>query len=174
MKTIVLGGGCFWCTEAVFQRVKGVEKVVSGFAGGEPDEEPDYWKIHDADNNHAEVVQVTYDETVINLRVILEIFFGTHDPTTSQQPGTADSGSEYRSIILCSEDELDTAQAAKDAAQKNWDQPIITEIKLLDTFTPAEEAHQNYYNENQSAGYCQVIINPKIAKLEQKFAEYLK
>ncbi|MCA9328799.1 peptide-methionine (S)-S-oxide reductase MsrA [Candidatus Saccharibacteria bacterium] len=174
MNKIVLGGGCFWCIEAVYQQVKGVEKVVSGFAGGDPDDEPDYWKIHDADNKHAEVIQVTYDETVISLQEILEIFFGTHDPTTTQQPGTADAGSEYRSIILCAEDEVELAEKAKQDAQKNWNDQIITEIKLLDTFTPADASHQNYYNRNTSAGYCQVVINPKLDKFRKNFTKYLK
>ncbi len=174
MKDIVLGGGCFWCTEAVFQRVKGVSEVVSGFAGGGAGGNPDYWSIHGNDSSHAEVVQVTYDEQVITLTELLDIFFGTHDPTTTNQPGTADMGSEYRSIILCGEDELETANKAKDEAQKNWDKPIITEIKVLDKFTPAEEHHQNYYNNNQQAGYCQVIINPKLEKFQKKFTDYLK
>ncbi len=174
MKKIVLGGGCFWCTEAVFQRVKGVENVVSGFAGGDKDDDPDYRKIHNADNNHAEVVEVTYDESVISLEQLLEIFFGTHDPTTLNQPGTADMGSEYRSIILCDEDELEIAHAAKEKAQENWDKPIITEVNVLDTFYPADDSHQDFYNRNTGVGYCQVIINPKLEKFQKNFAKYMK
>lgn len=169
MNTIVLGGGCFWCIEAVFQRVKGVENVVSGFAGGD-DPDPSYY----SHGQHAEVVQITYDSAVITLEKLLEIFFGVHDPTTDNQPGTADSGPAYRSIILCSEDELEIAHKALEEAQKLWDNPIITEIKVLDAFYPAEDYHQNFYNQNADVPYCQVIINPKLAKFRKHFQEYLK
>ncbi len=174
MKTIVLGAGCFWCTEAVYQRVKGVDKVVSGYAGGGTEAAPDYEMIHSGAYNHAEVIEVSYNPDVISLEKILEIFFYTHDPTTQNQPGTADDGSEYRSIILCVKDELELANVAKDKAQKLWDRPIITEITEIDRFYPAEANHQNFYNENPNVGYCQVIINPKIAKFEAKFSKYLK
>lgn len=169
MNNIVLGGGCFWCIEAVFQRVRGVESVVSGYAGGETPN-PTY----DNHGNHAEVVRVSYDSTAISLQQLLEIFFGTHDPTTLNQPGTADVGPGYRSIILCSEEELSTAQSALIEAQKVWEDPIITEIKVLDRFYPAEDYHQNYYNQNPQVGYCQVIINPKLEKFQKKFHDYLK
>jgi methionine-S-sulfoxide reductase len=174
MSTIVLGGGCFWCIEAVFQRVKGVEKVVSGYAGGGSDFEPSYWDLHSGKHGHAEVVEITYNPDEIRFEKILEIFFSVHDPTTLRQPGTGDEGHEYRSIILCAKEELPIAEIAKSDAQKLWDKPIITEIKKLDAFYPAEENHQNYYNNNQSAGYCQVIINPKLTKFEEKFSEYMK
>lgn len=168
MKTIVLGGGCFWCIEAVFQQVKGVENVVSGYAGGTTDN-PNYNNIGD----HAEVAQISYDEEVINLEQILEIFFGVHDPTTLNFQGN-DYGEQYRSIILCEDRELETANKAKEKAQKNWDNPIVTEIKILDKFYPAENYHQNYYNNNTSAGYCQVVINPKLEKFRKNFEKYLK
>ena len=170
MNTIVLGGGCFWCIEAVFQRVKGVENVVSGYAGGGTESDPSYFNH----GEHAEVVQITYNPEIISLEKLLEIFFGVHDPTTTNQPGTADSGPSYRSIILCSEAELPIATKARDEAQKNWDDPIITEIKPLDAFYPAEDYHQNYYNQNPEQSYCQVIINPKLAKFRKHFQEYLK
>lgn len=169
MKQIVLGGGCFWCIEAVFQQVKGVERVVSGYAGGDKPN-PTYHNH----GNHAEVVQLTYDESVITLTQLLEIFFSVHDPTTLQQPGTADYGESYRSIILVAEDELEIALKAKDSEQNNWDNPIITEIKVLDTFYPAEDYHQNYYQNNSEAGYCQVIINPKLDKFRKHFSELSK
>lgn len=169
MKSIALGGGCFWCIEAVFQRVKGVTKVVSGYAGGDI-ANPTY----ENHGSHAEVVQISYDESVINLEKLLEIFFSIHDPTTLNQPGTADSGPSYRSIILTDGKELDIAIQAKEKAQALWDNPVITEIAVLETFYPAEDYHQNFYNQNQGVGYCQVIINPKIAKFQTKFAEYLK
>jgi len=173
MKSIVLGGGCFWCIEAVYQRVKGVQAVVSGYSGGGDEVQPDYWKLHSGDNGHAEVIKVTYNPKILSLEKILEIFFYTHDPTTQNQPGTADSGDEYRSIILCDKDELELVKRAKIIAQDLWGDPIITEITVIDKFYPAEENHQNFYNKNPEVGYCQVIINPKLAKFEKKFAEIL-
>jgi methionine-S-sulfoxide reductase len=169
MKSIVLGGGCFWCIEAVYQQVKGVSKVVSGYAGGDL-ANPTY-SDH---GTHAEVVQITYDENQLTLDTILEIFFNVHDPTTLNQPGTADDGPSYRSIILCSDSELDKAEAIKEKAQELWDKPIITEIAMLKEFYPAEDYHQDYYNQNQNSGYCQVIINPKLAKFRAKFELYSK
>lgn len=174
MKTIVLGGGCFWCTEAVYQRVKGVEKVVSGYAGGGTGTDPSYWDLHTGAHGHAEVIEVTYDPAILPLETVFEIFFATHDPTTTNQPGTADMGQEYRSIILCAEDELEIAREAKNNAQRSWDRPIITEIVVLDEFHEAEAGHQNFYNENQGVGYCQVIINPKLEKFRKNFAHLLK
>ena len=174
MKTIVLGGGCFWCIEAVYQRVKGVEKVVSGYAGGGNDEQPSYMDLHTGKAGHAEVVELTYDPGIVSLETLLEIFFSVHDPTTLNQPGTADEGPEYRSIILCSKEELDIARRAKEEAQKSWGKPIITEVKELDAFYPAEENHQNFYNNNPNVGYCQVIINPKLEKFVKKYKELLK
>jgi peptide-methionine (S)-S-oxide reductase len=169
MKTIVIGGGCFWCVEAVFQRVKGVEKVVSGYAGG-TQVGPTY---HDH-ADHAEVVQLTYDEMTVELSTLLEMFFYAHNPTTLNFQGN-DHGTQYRSIILVvSEAELTIAESVKTQSADLWPEPIVTEIKLLDVFYTAEEYHQDYYNQNQSAGYCQVIINPKIAKFEKEFASYLR
>ncbi len=168
MKTIVLGGGCFWCIEAVFQRVKGVNKVVSGYAGGDLPN-PTYHNH----GNHAEVIQLTYDETIISLGQLLEIFFSVHNPTTLNFQGN-DYGQQYRSIILCSSDELNETTEAKEHAQKEWDEQIVTEIKPLDTFYPAEDYHQDYYNQNSSAPYCQVVISPKLSKFEKKFADLHK
>ncbi len=168
MKSIVLGGGCFWCIEAVFQRVKGVSKVVSGYAGGDL-ESPSY----ENHGSHAEVAKITYDESVIKLPKLLEIFFYIHDPTTLNRQGN-DVGESYRSIILCDESELGIAQEAKKEAQNLWDDPIVTEILVLDKFNPAEDYHQNYFNQNQSNPYCQVVINPKVAKFETKFKGFMK
>ncbi|MCA9323805.1 peptide-methionine (S)-S-oxide reductase MsrA [Candidatus Saccharibacteria bacterium] len=168
MNKIVLGGGCFWCIEAIFQQVKGVESVISGYAGGTTDS-PNYSNIGD----HAEVAQISYDEKIINLEQILEIFFGVHNPTTLNFQGN-DYGEQYRSIILCEDGELETANKAKEKAQSNWDDPIVTEIKVLDKFYPAETYHQNYYNNNTSAGYCQVVINPKLEKFKKNFKAFLK
>ncbi len=168
MKNIVLGGGCFWCIEAVYQRIKGVEKVVSGYAGGDI-ANPTY-QDH---GTHAEVVQVTYKEDEISFEKLLEIFFYVHDPTTMNRQGN-DVGTQYRSIILCnSEDEINIANKVKEGSKSLWKDPIVTEIKLLDLFYSGEDYHQNYYNNNQNAGYCQVIINPKIAKFEAKYSDYL-
>ncbi len=167
MKSIVLGGGCFWCTEAVFQRIKGVESVMSGYAGGTT-KNPTY----NSHGDHAEVIKVSYDESIISLQELLDVFFGSHDPTTTNQPGTVDEGPSYRSIILCSQDELELAEQAKETAQENWENPIITEIKILDGFYPAEDYHQNFYNTNPQVGYCQVIINPKLDKLQKNFSKY--
>jgi peptide-methionine (S)-S-oxide reductase len=169
MKSIVIGGGCFWCIEAVFQRVKGVEKVVSGYAGGDLID-PTY----ENHGSHAEVVQITYDESIIDLKTLLEIFFYVHDPTTVDRQGN-DVGTQYRSIILCNDYiESEIAHSVIKGCKELWENPIVTEVSLLDVFYPAEDYHQDYYNQNQNAGYCQVVINPKIAKFEQKFSEYLK
>lgn len=167
MKSIVLGGGCFWCTEAVFQQVRGVEKVVSGYAGG-TSPEPTYHNPGD----HAEVIKVSYDENRISLPEILEIFFGTHDPTSLNFQGN-DYGAQYRGIILCAKDELETAAQAKAEAQKLWDEPVVTDIGVLEKFYPAESYHQNYFRNNPTAAYCQVVINPKLDKFRKSFKDYL-
>jgi len=169
MKTIVLGGGCFWCVEAVFQRVKGIEQVVSGYAGGNL-KDPTY-QNH---GSHAEVVQLTYDPDIIPLEKIFEMFFYAHDPTTLNRQGN-DIGTQYRSIILCNNYlESNIAHTVIDGVKDLWHDPIVTEVGLIETFYEAEDYHQDYYNSNQNAGYCQVIINPKVAKFEQKFEKYLK
>lgn len=168
MKTIILGGGCFWCLDAVYQRVKGIRTCVSGYAGGDLIN-PTY----ENHGTHAEVVQLTYDENIISLEKILEIFFYIHDPTTINRQG-ADVGTQYRSIILCSNYlESEISHSIIRDVKELWKNPIVTEVTILDNFYPAEGYHQDYYNNNQSAGYCQVVINRKIAKFELKFAEYL-
>jgi methionine-S-sulfoxide reductase len=168
MKSIVLGGGCFWCIEAIYQQVRGVTSVVSGYAGGDLDN-PTYLNH----GTHAEVVQLTYDEKIIQLETILDIFFYVHDPTTLNRQGN-DVGTQYRSIILCSDDELSIAETAKTLAQKLWDDPIVTEIKILDVFHEAEDYHHDYFNQNQNNPYCQVVINPKLSKFQSKFGYLLK
>jgi methionine-S-sulfoxide reductase len=168
MKTIVLGGGCFWCIEAVFQRVRGVQKVVSGYAGGDL-LDPSYENHGD----HAEVVQITYNESIINLEKIIEIFLNIHDPTSVNRQGY-DIGTQYRSIILCNDYlESEIIHSVIKGSKELWDNPIITEVNLLDKFYPAEDYHQDFYNQNRRPDYCQAIISPKIAKFEQKFAEFL-
>lgn len=172
-QSIVLGGGCFWCLEALYQRVKGVTEVVSGYAGGTT-ENPSYWDLHKPSNTHAEVVKVTFDPKVIDFETILTIFWTLHDPTTLNQQG-ADIGPEYRSIILYNNrEELTTIESVKQSvAQPLWKNKIVTEVKPLETFWPAEPEHQDYFNKNPELAYCQIVINPKVSKLKQKFAHLL-
>lgn len=169
MKTIVLGGGCFWCVEALFKQVRGVEKVRVGYAGGTL-RMPNYHNIGD----HAEVVELTYDENTLTLETIFDIFFHIHDPTTVDRQGY-DVGAQYRSIILCNDHiETEIARRIMDGNRENWDNPIVTEVDLLDTFYEAEDYHQDYFAKNPNASYCQVIINPKLAKFRQSFKSLLK
>lgn len=169
-----LGGGCFWCIEAMFKQLVGVNSVVSGYAGGTTSR-PTYEQLHQAGASHAEVIQVTFDPSIITYRDLLEIFFTIHDPTTLNRQGN-DVGPEYRSIILYhNKKQRDIAEdLRKTFASKLWSDPIVTEIKPLDAFWPAEDYHQDFYSKNPQAGYCQVIINPKLAKFRQKFASKLK
>jgi peptide-methionine (S)-S-oxide reductase len=173
-ETAVLGGGCFWCIEALYKQLKGVDKVLSGYAGGHL-ANPTYEKMHYEDTGHAEVIQVTFDPKIISYRELLEIFYAVHDPTTLNQQGN-DVGEEYRSIILYQGDEQkQTAEdVTKNFATQHWDKPIVTEIKPLDTFYPAEDYHQNFFENNPDQAYCQIIINPKLTKFRQKFPEKLK
>lgn len=167
--SIVLGGGCFWCIEAVFQRVRGIESVVSGYAGGDL-KNPTYHNH----GNHAEVVKIEFDESLIDLSTILDIFWTTHNPTTINQQGN-DVGTQYRSIILYNNEQQKDVimQSIESTAKQLWDDPIVTEVKKLDMFYPAEKYHQNYYNQNQSNPYCQVVIDPKLAKFRSKFSKYI-
>ena len=168
-----LGGGCFWCLEAVFERIDGVVEVVSGYAGGRK-ADPTYEEVCTGATGHAEVVQVTFDPKRISLAGLLEVFFKAHDPTTPNRQG-ADVGSQYRSIILYDGDEQrKAAEAARKKAQKDWKDPIVTEIVPLAEFYPAEEHHQGYYRRNPNQGYCQAMIGPKVAKLRAKYAARLK
>lgn len=169
-KSIVLGGGCFWCVEAIFQRVKGVSKVESGYAGGEV-ENPNY----NNHSGHAEVIRVSYDESIITLETILDVFFHVHDPTTLNQQGY-DMGEEYRSIVLYEDsNEGETVVAAKELAAADWKDPIVTEIKKLDKFYNAEDFHDNFYNRNTGAiPYCQVVIDPKLEKFRKRYANLVK
>lgn len=171
-QSIVLGGGCFWCLDALYRRVRGVSDVVSGYAGGEQ-ENPSYWDLHSAGNTHAEVVKVVFDPKIIPLQTILDIFWAMHNPTTRNQQGN-DIGPEYRSIILYQEGQLPLImQSLEDTAKKLWGQKITTEIKPLEAFYPAETEHQNYFNKHPEQAYCQIIINPKVVKLKQKFGNLL-
>jgi peptide-methionine (S)-S-oxide reductase len=170
-----LGGGCFWCLEAVYQEVEGVEAIVSGYAGGHVSN-PSYRQVCNGTTGHAEVVQLTYDPDVVSYRTLLEIFFTIHNPTTKDREG-ADVGPQYRSIILPHDDDQRTvAESVIDEleAENVFGDPIVTEIEPLDTFYAAEDDHQNYYRDNPSQPYCQSVISPKVTKLRQKHADKLK
>ncbi len=170
-----LGGGCFWCLEAVFEELKGVESVVSGYAGGHVPN-PTYEQVCGKGTGHAEVVQVTYDPAVISYGDLLDIFFTIHDPTTLNRQGN-DVGTQYRSIILTHSEEQKAAAEAKIAevsAAGLWDNPIVTEVVPLETFYPAEDYHQGYFRNNPYHGYCMMVIAPKVAKFRKHYFEKLK
>lgn len=173
LKKIVLGGGCFWCMEGVFQLINGVEKVLPGYAGGEV-VNPSYEAVCTGKTGHAEVIEITYNPNIIGLSEILDIFFHLHDPTTLNRQG-GDVGTQYRSAIFYSnQDETVITQQVLMAAQADWPNKIVTEVVKLDTFYPAENYHQNYFTNHPEQGYCQFVINPKIAKLKQKYFIKLK
>lgn len=175
METATLGGGCFWCVEAVFEPLEGVQKVVSGYAGGTLPN-PTYEQVCSGATGHAEVVQVTFDPKVIPYKDVLEIFFAFHDPTTLNRQG-ADRGTQYRSVIFThSAEQAATAKQviADLTAKKVFDQPIVTEVAPLPVFYPAEGYHQEYYRNNANQPYCQAVIAPKVAKLRAKYAARLK
>lgn len=170
---ITLGAGCFWCVEAVFQRVNGVIKVESGYSGGLI-VQPSYREVTSGLTGHAEVVQVTFNPDVIPLSRILEIFWKTHDPTTLNRQG-ADVGTQYRSAIFFhSTEQQKVAKELKKTLSdaKIWEQPIVTEITAFKAFYPAEDYHQNYYNQNASQPYCRFVIVPKLEKFEELFGAY--
>ena len=173
LRKATLGGGCFWCLEAVYQEVDGVESVVSGYAGGHVPS-PSYRQVCNGTTGHAEVTQVTYDPSVVSYRDLLEIFFTIHNPTTKNRQGP-DVGEQYRSIILYHDEEQKTTAASViDALGDDvFEDPIVTEVEPLDTFYEAEEEHQDYYRNNSSLPYCQSVISPKVAKLRQKHADKL-
>ena len=162
-----LGGGCFWCMEAEFQRIPGVISVTSGFAGGTKPN-PTYKEVCTGQTGHAEVTQIEFDPQKISYEKLLIYFWDAHDPTTLNRQG-ADVGTQYRSVILYnSEAQKVAAEKSKAEAQKNFKSPIVTEIAPLQKFYKAEDYHQNYYNDNPDAGYCQVVIRPKVEKFEKK------
>lgn len=173
-EVITLGAGCFWCTEAVFQRVKGIIKVESGYSGGGI-ANPTYREVTSGLTGHAEVLQVTFDPEKISLVKVLEIFWKTHDPTTLNRQG-ADVGTQYRSAIFYhNEQQRVIASQLKEQLneQKIWDAPIVTEITAFKAFYKAEDYHQNYYNQNQNQGYCQFVIVPKLKKFEKLFSDFI-
>lgn len=175
LQIAVFGGGCFWCTEAVFQKLRGVKSVLPGYAGGEI-ENPTYEQVSSGTTNYAEVIRFEFDPDKISYRDLLEVFFATHDPTTLNRQGN-DVGTQYRSVIFYS-DQNQKEQAEKiiqelttDGAYQN---PIVTKLEPLTKFYEAEDYHKNYFERNQDQPYCQVIINPKIKKLKEKFASLLE
>lgn len=172
---ITIGGGCFWCIEAVFKDLKGVEKVESGYAGGHV-KNPGYREVCEGTTGHAEVVDVTFDPAVVSLASLLEIFFTLHDPTTLNRQGH-DTGTQYRSIILYRDEaQKATAEAVRADFEKRgvWGRPIVTTIEPLDTFWKAELSHQDYYARNGNQPYCQAVIEPKVSKLRKEFHDRLK
>ena len=171
----ILAGGCFWCLEAVFERIQGVEKVESGFSGGDP-AITSYRAVCEGSSGHAEVVQVTFDPAVLPFRELLEFFFAFHDPTTLNRQG-ADVGTQYRSAIFtCSTQQEAAARAlvAELGAAGLWPNPIVTQIVPFERFIPAEADHQGYYGRNSGQPYCQAVIAPKVAKLRARYAARLK
>jgi peptide-methionine (S)-S-oxide reductase len=170
-----LGGGCFWCLEAVYQQLEGVEEVVSGYAGGDtPD--PSYKEVCSGSTGHAEVVQITFVPELIDYRELLEVFFTIHNPTTANRQG-ADVGTQYRSIILyhsAAQEEVARELIGELEAQDIWEDPVVTEVEPLERFYRAEPDHQDYYRRNSGKPYCQAVIAPKVAKLRAQYMDKLK
>jgi methionine-S-sulfoxide reductase len=171
-KSIVLGGGCFWCLEAAYQLLRGVETALPGYAGGDT-EDPTYEQVSNGGTGHAEVVRVTYDPSEVTLEQILAVFWTIHDPTSLNQQG-ADVGTQYASVIFYeNDDDLAIIDHSLDEAQKSLDIPIATRIESLEEFYEAEDYHHNYFEKNPQAGYCRVVIDPKLLKLRQHFSSLL-
>ncbi|APZ46210.1 peptide-methionine (S)-S-oxide reductase [Polaribacter reichenbachii] len=174
LQIATVGGGCFWCTEAVFQEVKGVEKVVSGYSGGNAPGKPTYREICSGLTGYAEVIQITFNTDVISYEDILVIFMTTHDPTTLNQQG-ADRGTQYRSVIYYHNDyQQKIAEEVLEQIQPYYNDKIVTEISALNIFYDAEKEHQNYYRDHKRQGYCTFVIEPKLSKLRKLHADKLK
>ncbi len=174
-EAIIFGGGCFWCTEAVFKILKGVISVESGYAGGSK-ENPTYEDVSSGGTGHAEVIKIDYDREVISLETLLTVFFASHDPTTKDRQDS-DVGTQYRSIILCdNKEQMEICREFIETLNTSSGQsmPIVTEVKKLGVFYPAEDYHKDYYEKNKNQSYCQLIINPKLKKVKEKFATLLK
>jgi peptide-methionine (S)-S-oxide reductase len=174
-QTATFGSGCFWCTEAIFERVNGVLSVISGYSGGKVDD-PTYKEVCEGTTGHAECTQITFDSSVVSYDELLEIFWKTHDPTTLNRQGN-DVGTQYRSVIFYHNDEQkQKAEFYKDklTSENIWDKPIVTEITMFEKFYPAEDYHQEYYDNNPNQGYCSFVITPKVEKFEKIFKDKLK
>jgi len=175
LRTTTLGGGCFWCLDAVYRSVEGVHEVVSGYAGGHVPN-PTYQQVCGAGTGHAEVVRIAFDPEVVSFRDLLNVFFTVHDPTTKDRQG-ADVGPQYRSIVLAEDEEQErVAREVIDELQREdvFGAPIVTEVERLETFWPGEPYHQNFFANNPGQGYCNVVIAPKVAKFRERHAELLK
>ena len=175
LQQATLAGGCFWCLEAVYVELRGVSKVVSGYAGGTV-RNPSYRQVCNGNTGHAEVVQITFDPNVVSYRQLLEIFFTIHDPTTLNRQG-ADVGTQYRSAIFYHDEEqrrIANEVIAQLSEQKLWHNPIVTQVAPLDVFYPAEDYHQNYFANNPFQPYCQVVVAPKVAKFRKHYFEQLR
>ncbi len=172
MTTFVLGGGCFWCLDAVYRDIKGVVNVTTGYAGG--DSEPTYYQVASGSTKHAEVVEVRFDETIIPADIILDIYFLVHDPTTLNQQG-ADIGPQYRSVMFYKDvNQQEVFKGAVIRAAKIWSEPIITEVQQLTIFYPASQEHQNFFNNNPESGYCSIVIIPKILKARSAYKKWIR
>lgn len=174
-ETAIFGGGCFWCTEAIFSKLKGVTNVISGYAGGKT-ANPTYYQVSEEITGHAEVIKFDYDPKVISYEQLLDIFWHVHDPTTLNQQG-ADVGTQYRSIILTTtkaQFELAEKMLANLKKTNEFRRPVVTQIQPLDTFYTAEAYHQKYFEQNQSQPYCEIVISPKIQKFLEKYREFIK
>ena len=175
LRTTTLGGGCFWCLDAVYRSVEGVHEVVSGYAGGHVPN-PTYQQVCGAGTGHAEVVRIAFDPEVVSFRDLLNVFFTVHDPTTKDRQG-ADVGPQYRSIVLAEDEEQErVAREVIDELQREdvFGAPIVTEVERLETFWPGEPYHQNFFANNPGQGYCNVVIAPKVAKFRERHADLLK
>jgi peptide-methionine (S)-S-oxide reductase len=174
-ETATFGGGCFWCLEAVFEQLRGVERVESGYSGGEV-ADPTYRQVCTGSTGHAEVVQVTFDPAVVSFGELLDIFFAMHDPTTPNRQG-ADVGTQYRSVIFYHsppQKRIAEEKIAELSAAGIWDAPVVTEVVAFRAFYRAEDYHQGYFRSNPEQGYCQVVVAPKVAKLRKQFARKLR
>ncbi|MEK7646391.1 MAG: peptide-methionine (S)-S-oxide reductase MsrA [Patescibacteria group bacterium] len=174
LHTAVFGGGCFWCTEATFQMLKGVHKVTSGYAGGTT-QNPTYEQVSSGTTGHAEVIKIDFDPSVISFSDLLTVFFNTHDPTTVNRQG-ADVGTQYRSAIFYSspeQREVAEKLITELNSSKAYENPVVTEVAPLGEFYEAEEYHKDYYKNNSSQAYCQLVIAPKLEKMQKRFAELL-
>jgi peptide-methionine (S)-S-oxide reductase len=173
MTTYVLAGGCFWCLDAVYRRLKGVSTVVSGYTGGDK-VDPTYEEVSTGITGHAEAIQLTFDESIIPSDTILDFFFLIHDPTTLNRQGN-DEGTQYRSAMFYADEQQKTAfTEAMERAKEHWGDKIVTELTPLNTFYPAEDYHQDYFNKNPGNGYCSIVITPKIIKARAAYKEWFK
>jgi peptide-methionine (S)-S-oxide reductase len=174
LETVVFGGGCFWCTEAVFKSLKGVVSVESGYAGGTM-KDPGYMEVSQGNTGHAEVVKIVFDSNILKFKDLLEIFWNVHNPTSLNRQGN-DVGTQYRSIILyTTQKQKKEAEESKEELEKSkqYESPIVTEILPLDKFYEAEEYHKDYYQNHKDEPYCELVINPKLSKLRQKFSKFI-